>query len=73
MDKEVRWQVRGKGKRRGDISWQRWGWRYTRAKNGEKHFKNKIKYPQVRFLSINLWGRNKKLRVNESVTKADEE
>lgn len=37
----------------------------------QKHFK--IKYPEVRFLSVNLQGPNKKLRLNESVTKADGE
>lgn len=37
----------------------------------QKHFK--IKYPNVRFLSVNLQGPNKKLRLNESVTKADGE
>lgn len=71
VDKEVRLQ--GRGKKGEEICWQRWSWGHTRAKYGEKHFLNKIKYPQVRFLYINLWGPNKKLRLNESVTKADGE
>lgn len=62
----------GGRKEREVVGWQGWGWGYRRPKNGEKNL-NKIKYPQVRFLYINLWGPNKKLPLNESVTKADGE
>lgn len=71
MAKEVTWEQRGEGRRGRQLVGKGGVGGIKEQRMGENILK--IKYPQVRSLYINLWGPNKKLQLNESVTKADGE